>query len=173
MQARQYCLPAGWRVVRASSTGHHHASTPRHCPVREAYRTDPGGPAGRAAFVTLLGEGWETKARCADGADAYRRVIDQGEAALARGASDAAIHYYVGIAYHDIVSLAHGGMYDDYSNPSDFAPLAPAARVRAIDHLRASLGQPGDRRMRRHAWRMAMGLMLGRSMQARYFCVYD
>ena len=139
----------------------------------EAYRLDPGGPAGRAAFVTLLGEGWTTKSRCSDGADEYRRVIDQGEAALARGASDAPIHYYVGIAHHDIVSLARGGMYDDYSHPSDFAPLAPAARVRAIEHLRAYLAQPGDRRMRRHAWRMAMTLMLGRTMDARYFCVYD
>lgn len=139
----------------------------------EAYRLDPGGPAGRAAFVTLLGEGWTTKSRCSDGADEYRRVIDQGEAALAHGATDAPIHYYVGIAHHDIVSLARGGMYDDYSHPSDFAPLAPAARVRAIEHLRAYLAQPGDRRMRRHAWRMAMTLTLGRSMDARYFCVYD
>lgn len=139
----------------------------------EAYRIDPSGPAGRAALVTLLRSGWATDARCAEGSDEFRRVIDQGEAALARGAGDALIHYYVGIAYHDIVSLAQGGVPDLYSDPSDYAPLAPAARVRAIEHLRASLAQPGDRRMRRHAWRMAMSLMLGRSMAPRYFCVYD
>lgn len=139
----------------------------------EAYRIDPSEPAGRAAFITLLSEGWTTKARCSDGADEFRRVIDQGEAAIARGTNDAVIHYYVGIAYHDIVSLARGGIPDEYSNPSDYAPLAPTARVRAIEHLRAALAQPGDRRMRRHAWRMAMTLMLGRSMETRYFCVYD
>lgn len=139
----------------------------------EAYRIDPDGPAGRLAFVTLLGAGWTTKVACADGPDEYRRVIDQGEAALARGESDASIHYYVGIAYHDIVSLSRGGKYDDYIEPSDYAPLAPAARLRAIAHLRAWLARPADGRMRRHAWRMAMSLMLGRAMDARYFCVYD
>lgn len=139
----------------------------------EAYRLDSLGRAGHMAFMTLLAAGWSTKPQCADGADAYNRVIQRGEAELRRSTADPLIHYYVGLAYHDIVSLARGGALDDYVDREDVVPLAPAARAKAIEHFRAALAAPGDRRMRRHAWRTAMALLLNRSLGTRYFCVYD
>jgi hypothetical protein len=139
----------------------------------DAYRLDSLGRTGQLAFVTLLSEGWGTSPACEDGKDGYNRVIEHGEAALRRGATDPLIHYYVAFAYNDIVSLSRPGTYDDYSDPKEFAPLAPAARVKSIEHFRSALVTLGDPRMRRHAWRTAMSLMLGRSSGVRYFCVYD
>lgn len=138
-----------------------------------AYHLDSLGQAGRAAQTTLLLLGWGTRAECADGDEEYDRVIAHGEEALRLGATDPLIHYYVALGYHDIVSLSHGSV-PEYSNPTKFLPLAPAARAKAIEHFRAVLAAPGiDRRIRRHSWRTAMALMLGRSRPTRFYCVYD
>lgn len=139
----------------------------------EAYHQDSLGRAGHVALLSLLRSDWATRPGCAGTPGETGGVVDHGEAALARGDTDPLIHYYVGLGYHEDVSLARGGMYDDYVDPKEYVPRAPASRVKAIAHLRAALGGLTDRRMRRHAWRMAVLMMLGHAGQTRYFCVND
>lgn len=141
--------------------------------LREAVRLDSLGGGGRLALVALLGNGWVTGYGCdTEGAAGFDQVIAHGEAALKAGATDPLIHYYVGIAHADIVALADDPN-PDYHDPAEFRPRAAAARARAIAHLRAALAGLTDRRLRRHAWRLATALMAGRSMGTRFYCVYD
>lgn len=139
----------------------------------EAYRADSLGRAGRAAFLELLSLGMAKKANCGDGPNGFDRVIDAGERALRAGAQEPEIHHYLGLAYADVVALARGAG-DEYADSSEFRPRAAISRTRAIDHFRAALAGLNDRRMRREAWRGAMGLMLALPVsETRFFCVYD
>ena len=139
----------------------------------DAYRADSTGRAGRASFVELLSFGMATKINCADGSDAFDRVIAAGEKALRAGATDPLVHFYVGTAYADVVALSiREG--DDFSDPFTYRPRAPQARARAVQHFRQSLDGLADRRLRRAAWQTATGLMLKVPMtETRFFCVYD
>ncbi len=134
----------------------------------EAYRTDSLGPAGRLAFIELLSAGWSTKPGCADGAAGYDRVIEHGEAALARGESDPMIHFYVGEAYRDVYSLAHGGSSKVDSNA--FAPRAEEARTRAITHLVTALKSLRQRPVRHAAWDDAVRLLLRVHTEPAFYC---
>lgn len=140
----------------------------------KAWEADSLGPAGHLAYLTLLEEGWGTQPACRDSGQAYARVLEHGEAALRRGEADPLVHYYMGQAEHDIVALAspHSPVAD-YVDTKDFVPLVPAARVKALAHLRAALSGMRDTRFRRDAWRTGMALLLGRFTSTRYFCVYD
>ena len=137
-----------------------------------AYQTDSIGPAGRSAFVELLESGWTTRAACGEGAHQYRRVIERGEKALARGRVDPIVHVYVARAYADIFSLSKGAL-DTYAKASDFAAQAPAARLKAIEHFRHALAGVQAPTIRRAVWYDAIKLMLGRRIDVRYYCVYD
>jgi hypothetical protein len=139
----------------------------------EAYHADSLGRAGRAAFLELLSLGMAKKANCGDGPNGFDRVIDAGERALRAGAQEPEIHHYLGLAYADVVALARGAG-DEYADSSEFRPRAAISRTRAIEHFRAALAGLNERRMRREAWRGAMGLMLALPVsETRFFCVYD
>jgi len=60
-----------------------------------------------------------------------------------------------------------------YVDRALYAPLAPAARNRAIEHFRAFLATSPPEPMRALAWRTAMALLVGRSLSVTYYCVYD
>jgi hypothetical protein len=137
----------------------------------EAYRMDSTGRSGRAAFVELLGLQWPDNKSCSG--DEYKRVIEHGEAALARGDSDPLIHFYVGSAYKSIYDLAH---YEnsEVGNPEAYKSQAEPARLKGIEHFRASLESLPDRATRREAWMKAMRLLLHRSgEQPEYVCFPD
>lgn len=139
----------------------------------DAYRADSTSRVGRATVLTLLGDGWGVHTACRDDGQGFDRVIEHGRAALARGMNDPLILYYLGLAYNDIVSLSKGSG-DIYADAREFAPRAADARAQSIAHFRAALdGGLRDPRLRRHAWRAAVALMLGDSSPTRFFCVYD
>lgn len=139
----------------------------------DAYHADSTSQVGRATVLTLLGDGWGVHAACRDDGQGFDRVIEHGKAALARGMNDPLIFYYLGLAHNDIVSLSEGSG-DIYADAREFAPRAAGARTQSIANFRAALdGGLRDRRLRRHAWRMAVALMLGESWPTRFFCVYD
>jgi hypothetical protein len=138
----------------------------------DAYRTDSLGPAGRLAFIELLYNAWSTKPGCAEGPAGYDRVIQHGEAALQNGQKDPLIHFYVGEAYRDIYSLAHGGG-EGHVKEADFAGRAEAARLKAIDHLTTALKTLTQRPVRHAAWDDAMRLTLRAHTEPSFFCIYD
>jgi hypothetical protein len=138
----------------------------------DAYRADSLGPAGRLAFIELLYNAWSTKPGCADGRAGYDRVIEHGEAALKSGQNDPLIHFYVGEAYRDIYSLAHGGG-EGHVNEADFAGRAESARTKAIEHLTAALATLRQRPVRHAAWDDAIRLVLRAHTEPSFFCIYD
>jgi hypothetical protein len=137
----------------------------------EAYRTDSLGPAGKLAFVELSSNAWSTKPSCADGAAGYDRIIEHGEAALKRGDTDPMIHFYMGEAYRDIYSLAHGGG-EGHVDEKLFAPRAEEARQKGIEHLTAALKALTQHPMRHAAWDDAVRLLLRVHTEPSFYCVY-
>lgn len=138
-----------------------------------ALELDSLGDVGRAAFLTLLADGWTTRPACADGAELFERVIARGEADLRRGSRDPLVHYYLALAHADIDALAAGAR-DGYADPAEFASRAPEARRKAVEQFRAALAGLRQPRLRRHAWRVAMTLLLSPpERDVRYYCVYD
>jgi hypothetical protein len=138
----------------------------------DAYRTDSLGPAGRLAFIELLYNAWSTKPDCADGRAGYDRVIQHGEAALRSGQTDPLIHFYVGEAYRDVYSLAHGGGQGRV-NEKDFESRAEPARRQAIAHLAAALKTLRQAPARHAAWDDAVRLILSAHTEPSFFCIYD
>ncbi|MGH7651466.1 MAG: hypothetical protein ACREMS_06440 [Gemmatimonadaceae bacterium] len=138
----------------------------------DAYDLDSLGRAGHLALVRLLRRGFRNDAECADGVDFYQTVIDRGEADIRRGDADPLVHYYVGVAYESLF---------DYSNfvPEDTSIHNPSkaegetARLKAIDHLRASLAGLRDKQMRRDAWVMSAELMLRQPGNPPYNCASE
>jgi hypothetical protein len=137
----------------------------------EAYRTDSTSAGGRIAFLELLANGWTTKPDCADGRNGYDRVIAHGEAALAAGNTDPMIHLFVGEAYRDIYSLAHGAG-GVYARASDFAAKAEPARQQAIEHLATALRGLRQQPVRHAAWDDAIRLVLGAHTETSFFCFF-
>jgi hypothetical protein len=137
----------------------------------DAYRTDSLGPAGKLAFVELSSNAWSTRPSCADGAAGYDRIIDHGEAALKRGDTDPMIHFYVGEAYRDIYSLAHGGG-EGKVDERLFAPRAESARQKAMEHLTTALMTLTQHPMRHAAWDDAVRLLLRVHTEPSFYCVY-
>jgi hypothetical protein len=137
----------------------------------EAYRLDSTGRAGRAAFVELLGLQWPDDHSCSG--EEYKKVIEHGEAALARGDNNPLIHFYVGSAYKSIYDLAHFEN-SEVGNPAAYKSQAEPARLKGIEHFRAALQSLPDRATRREAWMKAMRLLLRRSgEQPEYVCFAD
>jgi hypothetical protein len=104
-----------------------------------AYNQDSLGVTGREAFLTLLSQGWSTRAACRDGSDLYAMVIEHGEAALGRGWNDPTIHANVARAYHDIVTMALGAEETGYIDSTQCTARLPSARLNAVAHYRAAL----------------------------------
>ena len=139
----------------------------------DAYHQDSLGRAGHLAFLSLVASGWGTRPGCAGNPGEKEGAQQHAEAALARGDDDPMIRYYLGLMEQDVVALAAGGMWDEYIDAKEYKPLAPAARIRAIGHLRVALRGLTERRMRRHAWRTAVALMLGHAVETRFLCIND
>lgn len=140
----------------------------------EAYRLDPSGRAGHAAFVELLGKGWTTKGACKEAGNEYEQIIEHGEADLRSGDKDPMVHFYVGSAYKTIFDAAHVSPDDDYVDRRTFTAEAESARLKAIDHYRIALASLTDRTVRKDVWNRVMRLLLGRSGdQPEYICFYD
>jgi len=153
--------------VEESEGGRYYA----HDWLWEAYRADSTGPAGRSAFVQLLGMRWPENNSC-DG-DEYKRVIERGEAAVARGNNDPLIHFYLGSAYKTLYDLAH---YEnsEVGNPGAYKAQAGPARLKGIEHFRTALQSLADPALRREAWLKGMRLILSRSgEQPEYVCFAD
>lgn len=140
----------------------------------EAYRLDPSGRAGHAAFVELLGKGWTTKGACKEPGNEYERIIEHGEADLRSGDTDPMVHLYVGSAYKTMFDAANVSPNDEYVDRRSFTADAESARLKAIDHYRIALASLTDRRVRKDVWNRVMRLLLGRSgEQPEYICFYD
>jgi hypothetical protein len=140
----------------------------------EAYRLDPSGRAGHAAFVELLGNGWTTKGACKEPGNEYDRIIEHGEADLRSGDTDPMVHFYVGSAYKTIFDAATVSPNDEYVDRRSFTAQAESARLKAIDHYRIALASLTDRTVRKDVWNRVMRLLLGRSgEQPEYICFYD
>jgi hypothetical protein len=140
----------------------------------EAYRLDPSGRAGHAAFVELLANGWTTKGACKEDGNEYDRIIEHGEADLRSGDTDPMVHFYIGSAYKTIFDAANVSPNDEYVDRRSFTAQAESARLKAIDHYRIALGSLSDRSVRRDVWSRVMRLLLGRSgEQPEYICFYD
>jgi hypothetical protein len=140
----------------------------------EAYRLDPSGRAGHAAFVELLGNGWTTKGACKEPGEEYVRIIEHGEADLRSGDTDPMVHFYIGSAYKTIFDAANVSPNDDYVDRRSFTAEAETARLKAIDHYRIALASLTDRTVRKDVWNRVMRLLLGRSgEQPEYICFYD
>jgi len=142
-----------------------------HTWLWDAYRTDSTGRAGRLAAVRLLSMWWPEGSSC-DGEE-YKRIIEHGEAALARGNDDPRIHYYLASAYKTIYDLAHWES-SEYGNTAAYKSQAESARLKAIEHYRVALRSLPDRATRREAWLKGMRLLLRRSgEQPEYLCLPD
>jgi hypothetical protein len=140
----------------------------------EAYRLDPSGRAGHAAFVELLGNGWTTKGACKEPGEQYDRIIEHGEADLRSGDKDPMVHLYVGSAYKTIFDAANVSPDDEYVDRRRYTAEAESARLKAIDHYRIALASLTDRTVRKDVWNRVMRLLLGRSgEQPEYICFYD
>jgi hypothetical protein len=140
----------------------------------EAYRLDPSGRAGHAAFVELLGNGWTTKGACKEPGNEYDRIIEHGEADLRSGDTDPMVHFYLGSAYKTIFDASNVSPNDEYVDRRAYTAQAESARLRAIDHYRIALGSLTDRTVRKDVWNRVMRLLLGRSgEQPEYICFYD
>ena len=137
----------------------------------EAYRVDPTGRAGRAAFAELLGLRWPGSGACTP--DGYARVIEHGETSLDKGNDDPLVHFYVGSAYKTIYNLANFSSVD-YDTPVSVTRQSESARLKGIEHFRVALASLPDRPVRRDAWTKAMRLLLRRSgEQPEYVCFGD
>ena len=150
--------------------------------LREAYRLDPRGPIGDRAFLDLLARGFDTSPSCAEGPEAFRRVIEEGEAFLLRvdaepeGGRDprilAEVHYRIAEAQRDIVALASG--HSSYADPETYSAEAEAARASAVEHYRAALTldphAPGATAAWSEAWRLSAGLP---PAGLAFYCIYD
>ncbi|HET9636704.1 MAG TPA: hypothetical protein VFP26_12315, partial [Gemmatimonadaceae bacterium] len=132
---------------------------------------DSTGPAGRTAFLQLLAMRWPDDEPC-DGGE-YKKMIEHGEAALARGNRDPLIHFYVGSAYKTLYDLAHYDV-EEITSSKPYKAQAEPARLKGIEHLRAALESLSDRSFRREAWFKGMRLILHRSgEQPEYVCFAD
>jgi hypothetical protein len=140
--------------------------------LADAFQQDSLGRAGHAALVSLLARGWVDYHACDGSSHEIDAVLGHGDAFLKRGEADPSVEYYLGIANHDLVAINLGGYGEFVPWLRDKPPVAQS-RARALEHLRAALARPLDRRMRRHAWRLAVALMLGHSLNPRYFCIEE
>ena len=139
----------------------------------EAYRLDSVGRAGHAAFLELLSLGWSTRGACNEGGSDHTKIIEHGEAAIARGDTDPMVHYYVASAYKTTWDAAHESEGSELVDPRPYRAQAESARQQAIKHYRAALPGLAYRAERRTAWMNAVKLMLGRSEQPEHICFYD
>ena len=138
-----------------------------------AFAADSMGRAGHMAFLLLMQLGWDPASGCGESSDHFEAVIGHGEASVRHGDADPLTHYYLGLAYADLVALGGNSEGPDVHDHAAFAKRAPAARVKAIAHLRAAVTGLRDPALRARAWRVGMALLLGQSAGTRFYCVFN
>ncbi len=147
-----------------------------HNLVEQALRLDSDGPIGEMVRLYKVHMGFNLNGMCGGGADAFRKVIGEGEALLAGAKSpglQAELHFLIGDGYADIVALA-AGEGDEYADTTAYAPEAPQARRNAIAQYRAGLGLERRSAKARSSWLEAWRLMAGLPPTTpHFFCVYD
>lgn len=137
---------------------------------------DRDSPLGQLILLQLMESAFDFSGTCAQGAEGFRRVIENGERYLARvprSPVTGAVHFYLAEAYRDIVALADGAA-DIYADSSAYVPERDSARVRALRHYRAAIAADPAAAMAAAAWRRAWWLLTGlRVRGARFYCIYD
>jgi hypothetical protein len=84
----------------------------------------------------------------------------------------AQIHFIIGDAWSDSVSLA-GGAEPDYGDPKEYQLQAATARKKALEHYRAGLAMDGISENAKDAWLQAWHLSSGLLPTTRYVYIYD
>jgi hypothetical protein len=137
----------------------------------QARQLDPTGAVGKMATIGLIAHGpcaWEGDE------DPSRRVIVEGERLLSEGVdapTAAQVHFMVGDAYSDFVSLAaqgldaHGGR-----DPNRYRAEAATDRTKAMEHYRAGLAVDSASQNAQDAWRQAWRILAGLQPEQRYVC---
>jgi hypothetical protein len=147
-----------------------------HTWLDEAQRLDSAGPVGRLATLVLLRLGFNRSGMCGGTENASRRVSAMAEQQLGSAADPvevAELHVLAGNGYADIVALA-SGVGQEYADSSAYAPAAPEARRRAIQHYRQGLRLDARSSDSRAAWLTAWRLLAGLPPTGtHFFCVYD
>ncbi|MFW6080247.1 MAG: hypothetical protein ACODAE_11545 [Gemmatimonadota bacterium] len=141
------------------------------------WREHPETRAGEYAFLQLQLAGWDTSIACAEGADAFRRVIERGRTFLDERPESALrgyVAYTVAAAYETWWSLSRAPDDSPYVVASEYRAGADEARRRAVAHY--AIAAPalegtveGDDAARRMA-RLHLGID---TRQRRYHCIYD
>jgi hypothetical protein len=144
--------------------------------LREALRVAPAGIARDRAVLRQMEIRFDETRQCSGGDEVFEKVIAAGEPLIARTEDREvriAARFMVGDAYATIVSLAAGAA-GEYADASRYAARAPAARQKALAHLREGIAlDPGSERARtawRTAWRLLAELPPGAPT---YFCIHD
>lgn len=154
----------------------------------EAYDLARGTPMGDRAFIRLLRTGFDPSPNCPE-VDAFRRIVEEGEAFLEGSASRAVdrgilaeTHRLVAEAYADVVAIDAGLAPEawvtaapvDTAVAPDVVPTPRNARRSAVEHYQAALdlmpASPDKESVWREAWRLAMGLS---PHATRFVCAWD
>jgi len=142
----------------------------------QARAADRDSPLGQHILLLQLANAFDFSGTCREGAEGFRRVIDNGERYLERVPTSpiaAAVHFLVGEAYRDIVALAHGAG-DIYADSSQYSAEAGDAARQAIEHYKAATRAGADSATAQAAWRRAWMLKAGLApREVRFYCVYD
>jgi hypothetical protein len=144
--------------------------------LRQARALDRDSPLGQQILLLQLGHAFDFSGTCAEGAEGFRTVIENGERYLARIPDSpiaAEVHYLVAEGYRDVVALA-AGVAGDYADASRYATGAGEAAVRALTHYDAAVRLGRGREVAAAAWRRAWWLRAGLTPRTvRFYCVYD
>src|SRR5262249_49434609 len=136
---------------------------------------DPTGPVGQMVLIGSMA--YESCTVRGPGAQTFRQVIVDGERLLKTGLDaglTAQIHFMVGNAYSDIVSISMGniGGNGEYSVPETPREIQ-ADRQKALAHYRQGLATDGNSENAKYAWRQAWRLSAGLSPVQSYTCGGD
>ena len=133
-------------------------------------------PLGQRILLQQMAGAFDFSGTCREGAEGFRRVIENGDRYLARvprSPITGAVHFYVAEAQRDIVALAEGAA-DIYADSSAYGPERAAARERALAHYRAAIVADPSAGVAAAAWRRAWWLLAGlRVRGTRFYCIYD
>lgn len=147
-----------------------------HSWMTQARIFDRDSPLGQRILLYQLAHARDFSETCREGAEGFRKVIDDGERYLARVPASpvaAEVHFDVADAYRDIVALAHGagGIYADSSR---YGAEAGAAAAKALDHYAAAMRAGPAAEVARAAWQRAWWMKAGLAPRdVRFYCVYD
>ncbi len=144
--------------------------------LAQARALDRDSPLGQRILLEQMAAGFDFSGTCQGGAEAFRRVIVNGELYLDRVPQSpirADVHLLVADAYRDIVALADGAA-GIYADSSAYVPERDSARTRALAHYRDAIAADRTAPASAEAWRRAWWLLAGLPARgARFYCIYD